>query len=72
MIIKKYYDPADLLALQELDEVMKALKLNDVDVIEILLNDLNLQQQNLVQQWYNNFQEDELLQEADHKYDESF
>jgi len=72
MIIKKYYDPADLLALQELDEVMKALKLNDVDVIEILLNDLNLQQQNLVQQWYNNFQEDELLQEADQKYDESF
>ncbi len=44
MKIKVFYDPAELLALQELDEVMKALKLSDEDVIEILLNDLKLYQ----------------------------
>jgi hypothetical protein len=71
MFIKNHYDPAELLALQELDEVMKALKLNDVEVIEILLNDLKPFQMNLVQEWYNNFQENEILAEADRKYEES-
>jgi len=67
MLIKKYYDPAELLALQELDEVMKALKLNDEDVIEILLNSPTIPQQNLIQEWFNNFQQDCVLAEAEDK-----
>jgi len=67
MLIKKYYDPAALLALQELDEVMKALKLNDEDVIEILLNSPTIPQQNLIQEWFNNFQQDCVLAEAEDK-----
>jgi hypothetical protein len=70
MFIKNHYDPAELLALQELDEVMKALKLNDVEVIEILLNDLKPFQMNLVQEWYNNFQENQLLAEAEQRQED--
>ena len=65
MFIKKYYDPAELLALQELDEVMRALKLNDTDVIEILLNNPNLKEQNLIQEWFNGFQQDCAMAEAE-------
>ncbi len=72
MFKTKNYEPAELLALQELDEVLKALKLSDEDVIEILLNDLKANQKNLVQQWFNKFQEDQILAEADRQYDESF
>jgi hypothetical protein len=67
MLIKKYYDPAELLALQELDEVMKALKLNDEEVIEILLNQPTHLQQNLIQEWFNNFQQDCAMAEAEDK-----
>ena len=68
MFIKKYYEPAELLALQELDEVMKALKLNDVDVIEILLNNPTLPQYNLIQEWFNNFQLDSAMAQAEDRY----
>lgn len=72
MFNTKNYEPAELLALQELDEVLKALKLSDEDVIEMLLNDLKPYQKNLVQQWYNNFQQNLVLEEADRQYEESF
>ena len=65
MLIKKYYEPAELLALQELDEVMRALKLNDEDVIEILLNDPKPHQLSLISQWYSNFQQDCAMAEAE-------
>ena len=68
MLIKKYYEPAELLALQELDEVMRALKLNDTDVIELLLNNPTLAQRNLIQQWFNEFQQDSALADAEEKY----
>jgi hypothetical protein len=72
MFNTKNYEPAELLALQELDEVLKALNLSDEDVIEMLLNDLKPYQKNLVQQWYNNFQQNLVLEEADRQYEESF
>jgi len=72
MFNTKIYEPAELLALQELDEVLKALKLSDEEVIEMLLNDLKPYQKNLVQQWYNNFQQNLVLEEADRQYEESF
>ena len=61
------YEPAELLALQELDEVMKALKLNDVDVIGILLNDLEPARTKLIQQWFNEFQKDSVIAEAEER-----
>lgn len=70
MLIKKYYDPAELLALQELDEVMRALKLNDEDVIEILLNDPKPHQLSLISQWYSNFQQDCAMAEAEDRFND--
>lgn len=71
MFKKSYYRPAELLALQELDDVMKALKLSDEDVIEMLLDDLRPFQEKMVSDWYDRFLEDCELAATDHKYEES-
>lgn len=70
MFIKSTYEPVELLAMQELDEVLKALKLSDEDVIELLLDNINLHKQNLIQEWYNNFQQDYARTEAEDKYED--
>ncbi len=67
-MIKVSYDPAELLALQELDEVMKALKLSDEDVIELLLDNSTINQQRLIQHWYSDYEVDCAFSEAEESH----
>ncbi len=67
-MIKVRYEPAELLALQELDEVMKALKLSDEDVIELLLDNPTINQQRLINQWFSEYQIDCAFAEAENRH----